>query len=103
MGLLSRPRGDCSAPSCAASSLGAVNWVRWERYAPLTGIAAVVLWVIGVWLVFGPGNLVSSDSTPDEILNNYSGDARTLQIGGWLVQLGAVAFLWFAGSLRATL
>jgi hypothetical protein len=80
-----------------------VNWARWERFAPLTGIVAVVLWVVGVAVAFGPGNLVSTDSTPDEILSNFSEDATTLQIGLWLVQLGAVVFLWFVGSLRTVL
>ena len=25
-----------------------MNWARWERFAPLTGVVAVVLWIVGV-------------------------------------------------------
>ena len=78
-----------------------MNWARWERFAPLTGALAVVLWVIGIWLVNGPGNLPGSDDTPDKILAAFTDHSRAIQLGAWLVIVGALAFLWFVGSLRS--
>ena len=32
-------------------------WARWERYAPLTGVVAVALWVVGIIILTGPGHI----------------------------------------------
>jgi len=81
-----------------------MNWARWERYAPLTGVTAVVLWVIGIVILTGPGHLGdNSNDAPDKILSQYVNHHAAIQWGAWLVMLGALAFLWFVGSVRAAL
>ena len=81
-----------------------MDWTRWERHAPLTGIAAVILWVVGVFVIQGPGHLNNvSDHAPADILSRYAGHHMAIQWGAWLVMLGSVAFLWFVGSVRAGL
>jgi len=79
-------------------------WERWDRYSPLAGIKAVVLWVIGIVILSGPGHLGNDSSeSPVVVLAKYKAHATPIQWGAWLVMLGALAFLWFVGSLRAAL
>ncbi|HKB20388.1 MAG TPA: hypothetical protein VKC65_05185 [Gaiellaceae bacterium] len=78
------------------------RWAEWERYAPLTGIAAVVLWVVGIIVLSGPGHLGNnSGDAAAVILAKYAGHSLAIQFGAWLVMLGALLFIWFVGSLRA--
>ena len=78
------------------------SWERWERYAPLAGILAVVLWVVGIIVLSGPGHIDNnSGDTPVVILAKYTAHHAAIQWGAWLIMLGALAFLWFVGSLRA--
>jgi hypothetical protein len=77
-------------------------WARWERYAPLAGVTAVVLWVIGIILLTGPGHIGNNSSdAPVVILAKYAAHSTAIQWGAWFVMLGALAFLWFVGSLRS--
>jgi hypothetical protein len=79
-------------------------WARWERYAPLAGVVAVVLWVIGIIVLTGPGHLGNDSSdAPLVILAKYAGHSAAIQWGAWLIMLGALAFIWFVGSLRSAL
>ena len=79
-------------------------WARWERYAPLSGVKAVVLWVVGIILLTGPGHLGNNSSdAPLSVLSAYVNHHAAIQWGAWFVMLGALAFLWFVGSLRAAL
>jgi hypothetical protein len=73
--------------------------VAWERYAPLTGVLAVVLWVIGIIVEAG----AIEDKNPDTILASYTGKEGRILLGGFLWLLGTVFFFWFLGSLRARL
>jgi hypothetical protein len=77
-------------------------WTRWDRYSPLAGVKAVVLWVIGIVILSGPGHLGNDSSdSPAVVLANYQAHATAIRWGAWFVMLGALAFLWFVGSLRA--
>jgi hypothetical protein len=78
-----------------------MNWARWERFAPLTGIVAVVLWVLGVIIEESTG--YSDKDTPEEILAVFQEDTNTLIAGDIIFAFGAVFFIWFLGSLRAAL
>jgi hypothetical protein len=79
-------------------------WARWDRYSPLAGIKAVVLWVIGIVILSGPGHLGNDSSeNPVVILGKYKAHHAAIQWGVWFVMLGALAFLWFVGSLRSAL
>jgi hypothetical protein len=72
---------------------------RWERFAPLTGIVAVVLWVIGT--IVAESTDLSDKDTGLEILAVFREDSDTLITGGLIFVFGVVFFIWFLGSLRA--
>jgi hypothetical protein len=72
---------------------------RYDRWLPLTGIVAVVLWVVGVFVLesASPGG----DATAFEILEYFDQDSTSIFIGAFLFLLGTAFFVWFLGSLRA--
>ena len=71
---------------------------RFDRFHPLAGIVAVVLWVVGFVVVEG-GSSTDAES-PADVLAAYQDDTGAIVAGGFLAMLGAVFFLWFVGSLR---
>lgn len=73
--------------------------MAWERYAPLAGVATVVLWVLGI--LIGKGAV--KDSTPETILSSYTHKEGRILLGGFLWLIGTLLFFWFLGSLRARL
>jgi hypothetical protein len=70
-----------------------------ERYAPLTGAVAVVLWVLGIII----GESATDDGSPTTLLNSYRHDEGQILLGGFLWLLGTFFFFWFLGSLRTRL
>jgi hypothetical protein len=74
---------------------------QWARFAPLTGVAAVVFWIVG-FLLFVSTETEGAD-TAAEILAGYEEDETTVWIAGWIFVVGGVLFLWFVGTLRARL
>jgi hypothetical protein len=74
---------------------------EWARFAPLTGVAAVVLWVVGFLLY--TSTAVDGAETAAEILAGYEDDEALVWIAGWIFVVGGVLFLWFVGTLRARL
>jgi hypothetical protein len=84
-------------PSVPATSLGPVT--RLERYAPLTGVGAVVLWVVG-------GYLLEKDDRPDgkdtaEFVAWVETNDTAILSGGIVFSFGVLLFLWMLGSLRS--
>ncbi len=75
---------------------------RWERLAPLSGVAFFVLIVASVALS-SIGTPSDFPGDPDEIVEYYEDQASTVIAGVWLGLLASVALLWFAGALRARL
>lgn len=79
---------------------------RVERRSALAGVLAVVLWVGGV-AVIGGGHVGLPGGVPeegaDEVLAHFRENEDAVVSGGWLFMLGSLAFLWFAGILRARL
>lgn len=76
---------------------------RWERIAPLSGVLAVLLLVVG-FLVFGlAGDRPASDAAADEYLAYFRNDDASIWIGSWIAFIGFAAFIWFLGSLRSVL
>jgi hypothetical protein len=80
-----------------------MNSMRWERLAPLTGIAAVILWVVGVILMNGVADQPDTDAPAADILSYFHDEGNTILVGAFLFMLGALFFLWFVGTLRAAL
>jgi hypothetical protein len=72
---------------------------RVERWLPLTGVVAVVLWVIGVFVLenASPGR----DASADDIVAYFDDESAKIFTGAFLFALGTVFFVWFLGSLRA--
>jgi hypothetical protein len=71
----------------------------WERYAPLAGVVAVVLWVIGIIV----RETAVEMKTPATLLDSYRNEEVSILLGGWLWVLGTFFFFWFLGSFRARL
>lgn len=78
-----------------------MNWARGERFAPLTGIVAVVLWVVGT--IIAESTEISQKDTGEEVLAVFRDDTNTILTGGIIFLFGVVFFIWFLGSLRARL
>jgi hypothetical protein len=76
--------------------------LRWARYAPLTGIVAVALWVIGT-IVFESPDRPDGEADPATWLSYVQDNDVSLLVGGILFAFGSVFFVWFLGSLRAAL
>ena len=73
----------------------------WERYAPLSGVVAVVLWVLGTFLLEKDDRPEGQD-TAAFVAWVEKNDASIIA-GAIVFGFGVVFFLWMLGSLRATL
>lgn len=74
---------------------------RLERWSPLAGVLAVVLWIVGLALQKAPDT--STKKSDAEILAVYQHNANRILLASWLFMLGCICFLWFAGIVRARL
>ena len=74
-----------------------------QRWAALGGVAYVVLFVIGVLLVYN--GTPDSSSAPGKIIAYYSdsGHRDRINIGWVLAGLGYFFFLWFLSALRQSI
>ena len=68
----------------------------------LAGIAPLLLGVAGLIVLEGPADRPELNQPPAVILS-YFGEQDTVILGSFLLTLAALAFIWFAGSLRAVL
>jgi hypothetical protein len=73
----------------------------WERYAPLTGVAAVVLWIIGTYLLEKDDRPEGKDTGAFVAWVNENDTA--IIVGAIIFGFGVLFFLWMLGSLRASL
>ncbi len=73
----------------------------WERFAPLTGVLAVVLWVVGVGIIEGGTDLPDEDAGPQAFAAYYDEEGGAVLAGAFVFMLGSAFFLWFLASLRA--
>lgn len=78
-----------------------MNWAFWERIAPLDGIIAVGLWIAGV--VVMSMHQPNNNASAAEALAFFKNHSGSIQLGAFLIALGALFFLWFLGSLRIAL
>jgi hypothetical protein len=76
-----------------------MNNSRWERLAPLTGVAFVVLLVAGVLVINNYDYLPPAE----EIKSFYEDGSTRITAGGYLALLSVFFFLWFVGSVRSSL
>jgi hypothetical protein len=73
----------------------------WERYAPLTGLVAVALWVLGAFLL-------EKDDRPDgkdtaAFVAWVEQNDTSILAGAIVFGFGTLFFVWMLGSLRAAL
>lgn len=74
-----------------------------ERYAPLTGVLAILLWLIGFAIFEVVGDTPESDATPQDFLTYFGEEEGSIFGGSFVFALGSLAFIWFVGTLRAAL
>jgi hypothetical protein len=74
---------------------------RLERFAPLTGILAVVLWVIAAILIYDGAPRDKAPGT--EIAAWFDTKTNRLLVAMLLFGLGTSAFVWFLSSLATRL
>jgi hypothetical protein len=68
----------------------------WDRNAPLTGVLAVILWVIGIILA----STNAGKSKGPDLLVQYKDNSGKILLGAILWLIGVALFLWFVGTLR---
>jgi hypothetical protein len=78
-----------------------VNTTRFDRYAPLTGLAAVALWLVGTFLL-------AKDDRPDgkdtaAFVRWVEENDTSILAGAIVFGFGVLFFLWLLGILRAAL
>jgi hypothetical protein len=66
----------------------------------LTGIAFVVLAILGVLVV---GNPTDASHSPEEIVDWYTSNTGSVQVGAFIVAFAAAMLVFFAGYLRRIL
>jgi hypothetical protein len=76
---------------------------RVERWFALTGVLAVVLWILGLIVTNSLSDKIPSNPSDAQLLSWIKGNSGTVIFGGWLFMLGCVAFLAFAAMLRGRL
>lgn len=73
---------------------------RFERISALTGILAVVLWIVGFVLAQGLAHQPASNATDAEVLTWIKANSNLVTAGSWIYMIGCGCFFWFAGTLR---
>lgn len=70
-----------------------------DRMAPLAGVLAVILWVIGI--AFAESASAPDDDAPASAIAEYfSEESGSILAGSFIFMLGVAAFVWFLGSVR---
>lgn len=72
----------------------------WERFAPLAGVLAVILWVVGIILLESAGD-VADEASGQVLATHYEENSGSILAGSFIFMLGAAVFVWFLGTLRA--
>ncbi|MDP8956554.1 MAG: hypothetical protein M3N24_06315 [Actinomycetota bacterium] len=73
---------------------------RWEQVAAATGIAFVVLLVIGTFIAGQPPD---ADARAGEIRSYFADKRSAIEFQAFVLGLAGILFIWFAGTLRAFL
>ena len=76
---------------------------RRQRLAPLSGLFAVVLFVVGIAIVEAVGDTPESGVGAQQYLEYFRGEGASIWAGTWVFLVGIVCFLWFLGSLQEAL
>lgn len=74
--------------------------MRRDWWAPLTGVAFVIVLVVGVIVAGEPPD---ADSDVEEIVGHYVDNKDSVQVGAAIAAIAATLLIFFAGILRALL
>jgi glucan phosphoethanolaminetransferase (alkaline phosphatase superfamily) len=75
---------------------------RWERWAPLTGVVAIVVLLLG-FIVVGGDTPDATDDSAAKIMTFYKKHDGSQEGAAFLVIIAAAIFLFFVGTLRGAL
>jgi hypothetical protein len=75
----------------------------WARHAPLTGVGAVLLVLMGALMMVLGADEPGDDATPQEVLAFFKNDDGWIFGATFLAGLGLLLFIWFLSSLRSRL
>jgi len=86
-----------SEPAASSRSIRGIPLIRW---AALGGIAYVVLFVIGILILYSGAPKASA--APAKVIHYYSSGSHRdkAALGGFLILVGVFFFLWFLAALR---
>jgi hypothetical protein len=73
-----------------------------ERWAVYAGVVAVVLWIVGIFVVES-GDVPGEAATDADYLSYYQDEANRILSGSWIFMVGCLAFLVFAVVLHGRL
>src|SRR5919108_2531333 len=76
---------------------------RWETFAPLTGIAAVVLFIAAFVVHDVIGDTPDADAPALDFARYYQEEDGSIWGASILISFAIVFFFWFLGTLRAAL
>lgn len=76
---------------------------RGERLTALTGVLAVILWIVGLVVINSFSDKIPHHPTDAQLLAWVKGNSNSILLGGWLFMVGCVSFLWFANVVRTRL
>lgn len=71
---------------------------KWARYGAASGIAAVILFGIGFFIVPEPPN---PDASAGEVASYFAEEDTAIQVGAAFVAASALLLLWFLATLTA--
>jgi hypothetical protein len=74
---------------------------RRERLSALTGVLAVVLWILGLVVTNKFSDKIPHNPTDAQLLTWVKGNTNSILLGGWLWMLGCISFVWFASVVRS--
>jgi hypothetical protein len=81
----------------------ALRTQRWEKLAPLSGIAAVLLFVAAFLVHDVVGDTPGADAPAADFSRYYQEEDGSIWAASILISLGIVFFFWFIGTLRTAL
>ncbi len=65
---------------------------RWERFAPLTGVLAVILWVVGVAVIESAPGAPPDNAAAGAFVGYYRGAGGQILAGAFILMVGSALF-----------
>jgi hypothetical protein len=75
----------------------------WDRLGPVSGLAAVLGWVLSIFVIEGVGDSPGDNATAANVLRYFETEEGSLYVGGVLFFIASALLIWFGSSLRAAI